>query len=299
MSTEQQSADYEPIAQSSQGTNDHQMHNPDEEEEEEVSIFEKAFRAIIIFLCGILCILILPFTIRIIKEYERGVIFRLGRCVGAKGPGLFIMLPCVDTMVKVDLRTVTLDVPEQEVITKDSVTVRVDAVVYFHVFKPVNSVVKVTNYSRSTYLLSQTTLRSVIGGSNLDDLLTSRESINEKLKQQIDTDTDPWGVKVSLVEIKGVQLPTNMQRVMASQAEAERERRAKIISADGEFQASSRIAEAAKVMSSQPATMQLRYLQTLMQISEDQNHTFVVPLPIDVMRNLAGKNNPPKAIKES
>jgi len=221
-------------------------------------------------------------TIKIVAEYERGVIFRLGRLVGAKGPGLFLIIPFVDRMVKVDLRVVTMDVPSQEVITKDNVTVRVNAVVYFRVVTPEDAVVKVLDHIRATSQISQTTLRNVLGQSELDELLTQREKLNQMLQRIIDEHTDPWGVKVSIVEIKEVELAEQMKRMMAAQAEAERERRAKIIHADGEFQASERLADAGVIIGKEPATLQLRYLQTLVEIASEKNSTIIFPLPINI-----------------
>jgi regulator of protease activity HflC (stomatin/prohibitin superfamily) len=220
-------------------------------------------------------------TIKIVAEYERGVIFRLGRLIGAKGPGLFLIIPFVDRMVKVDLRVITMDVPSQEVITKDNVTVRVNAVVYFRVVDPEASVVKVLDHIRATSQISQTTLRNVLGQSELDELLTQREKLNQILQRIIDEHTDPWGIKVSTVEIKEVELPEAMKRSMAAQAEAERERRAKIIHADGEFQASERLAEAGTIIAKEPVTLQLRYLQTLTEIASEKNSTLIFPVPID------------------
>jgi len=221
-------------------------------------------------------------AIKIVAEYERGVIFRLGRLVGAKGPGLFLIIPFVDRMVKVDLRVVTMDVPSQEVITKDNVTVRVNAVVYFRVVDPEASVVKVLDHIRATSQISQTTLRNVLGQSELDELLTEREKLNQMLQQIIDEHTDPWGVKVSTVEIKEVELAEQMKRMMAAQAEAERERRAKIIHADGEFQASERLSEAGAVIGREPVALQLRYLQSLVEIAAEKNSTVIFPLPINI-----------------
>ncbi len=223
-----------------------------------------------------------PMAIKIVAEYERGVIFRLGRLVGAKGPGFFLIIPFVDRMVKIDLRVVTMDVPSQEVITKDNVTVRVNAVVYFRVVDPESAVVKVLDYIRATSQISQTTLRNVLGQSELDELLTQREKLNQMLQKIIDEHTDPWGVKVSTVEIKEVELAEQMKRSMAAQAEAERTRRAKIIHADGEFQASERLAQAGSVIGREPATLQLRYLQTLTEIATEKNSTIIFPLPIDI-----------------
>jgi regulator of protease activity HflC (stomatin/prohibitin superfamily) len=243
----------------------------------------RVIQGLLIGLSYILLIPLLPFAVRIVQEYERGVIFRLGRLVGARGPGLFVVLPIVERMVKVDLRTVTMDVPSQEAISKDNVTVRVNAVVYFHVLDPEASVVKVIDHFRATSQISQTTLRSVLGQSLLDELLSEREEINQRLQQIIDEQTEPWGVKVTVVEIKDVELPQGMQRAMARQAEAERERRAKIINAEGEFQAAERLAEAGRVMTSQPGTLQLRVLQTLSEISTERNSTIVFPVPVDLI----------------
>jgi regulator of protease activity HflC (stomatin/prohibitin superfamily) len=223
------------------------------------------------------------YSVKIVQEYERGVIFRLGRLVGAKGPGLFVILPIVDRMVKVDLRTVTMDVPSQECITRDNVTVKVNAVIYFRVTDPEDSVTAVLDHFRATSQISQTTLRSVLGQSNLDDLLSEREQINAQLQQIIDDQTEPWGVKVSTVEVKDVELPQSMQRAMARQAEAERERRAKIIHAEGELQASERLSEAGRIMAAEPATLQLRFLQTLSEVAAEKNSTIVFPVPVDLL----------------
>lgn len=231
----------------------------------------------------VVVIILLSMSIRIVQEYERGVIFRLGRLVGARGPGLFFLIPIVDRMVKVDLRVVTMDVPPQDVITKDNVTVKVNAVVYFRVVDPEASVVKVLNHFQATSLISQTTLRNVLGQSELDELLTAREKLNQTLQQIIDEQTDPWGVKVSIVEIKDVELPETMRRSMAAQAEAERERRAKIIHADGEFQASARLAEAGAIIAKEPISLQLRYLQALKEIASEKSSTIIFPLPIDIL----------------
>ena len=228
-------------------------------------------------------LILIPMAIKIVPEYQRGVIFRLGRLIGAKGPGLFFIIPFIDRMVKVDLRVVTMDVPSQEIITKDNVTVRVDAVVYFRVVDPEASVVKILDHVRGTSLISQTTLRNVLGQSELDELLTQREKLNQMLQKIIDEQTDPWGVKVSIVEIKQVELPETMKRSMAAQAEAERERRAKIIHADGEFQASARLAEAGAIIAREPTTLQLRYLQTLTEIASERNSTLIFPVPIDLI----------------
>ncbi|MCA9961028.1 MAG: slipin family protein [Anaerolineales bacterium] len=225
-------------------------------------------------------------SVRVVQEYERGVIFRLGRIVGAKGPGLFFIIPVVDRMIRVDLRTVTLDVPAQEAITGDNVTVKVNAVVYFHVVNPVDAVIRIEDYRRATWQIAQTSLRNVIGQSMLDQLLQERENINETLQHIIDEATEPWGVKVSIVEIKDVELNSQMVRAMARQAEAERERRAKVIHAEGEMQASTQLAEAARVIASEPGAMTLRYLQTLVEIGVENNTTTIFPLPIDIIGNL-------------
>jgi regulator of protease activity HflC (stomatin/prohibitin superfamily) len=242
---------------------------------------------IIIGIIVLALLVIIPMSIKIVTEFERGVIFRLGRLIGAKGPGLFFIIPFVDRMVKVDLRVVTMDVPPQEVITKDNVTVRVNAVVYFRVVDPEASVVKVLDHIRATSQISQTTLRNILGQSELDELLTQREKLNQMLQRIIDEHTDPWGVKVSTVEIKEVELAEQMKRMMAAQAEAERERRAKIIHADGEFQASERLVQAGTVIAKEPVTLQLRYLQTLVEIASEKNSTIIFPLPIDIFKAFA------------
>ncbi len=227
-------------------------------------------------------------AVRIVQEYERGVIFRLGRLVGAKGPGLFFLIPIIDRMVKIDLRTITLEVPTQEAITNDNVTVKVTAVAYFRVIDPQFAVVQVEDYRRATYQIAQTSLRSVIGEAELDELLAHRERINDKLAKIIDEATEPWGVKVSLVEVKDVEMPPTMQRAMARQAEAEREKRAKIINAEGEFQAAQQLREAATTMSSEPMALQLRFLQTLVEISAEKNSTIIFPVPIDIISAFTG-----------
>ncbi|MGI9951643.1 SPFH domain-containing protein [Moorellaceae bacterium AZ2] len=227
---------------------------------------------------------ILSSAIRVVQEYERGVIFRLGRYVGVRGPGLFFLIPFIERMQKVDLRVVTMDVPTQEAITRDNVTVKVNAVVYFRVVDPANAVIKVVNHIMATSQLAQTTLRSVLGQSDLDELLSKREQINQRLQQIIDEGTEPWGVKVSLVEIRDVELPQTMQRAMAAQAEAERDRRAKIILADGEYQAAEKLAQAAQIISSQPASLQLRYLQTLTEIASDKSNIVVFPIPVELFK---------------
>jgi len=229
-------------------------------------------------------LIIVPMSVKIVQEYERGVIFRLGRLVGARGPGLFLIIPFIDRMVKVDLRVVTMDVPSQEVITRDNVTVRVNAVVYFRVVDPESSVVKVLDHIRATSQISQTTLRNVLGQSELDELLTQREKLNQALQHIIDEQTDPWGVKVSTVEIKEVELAEEMKRSMAAQAEAERERRAKIIHAEGELQASEKLAQAAAIIGREPAAIQLRFLSTLSEIASEKNSTILFPIPIEFLR---------------
>jgi len=239
---------------------------------------------IVIGIVVLFLIIVLPMAVKIVAEYERGVIFRLGRLVGAKGPGLFFIIPFIDRMTKVDLRVITMDVPSQEVITKDNVTVRVNAVVFLRVIDPEASVVKVLDHIRATSQISQTTLRNVLGQSELDQLLSEREGLNERLQKIIDEQTDPWGVKVSAVEVKEVELAEEMKRAMAAQAEAERGRRAKIIHAEGEFQAAEQLSEAAKVMASQPAALQLRYLSTLTEIATERNSTIIFPLPIDLVK---------------
>ena len=233
-------------------------------------------------------LIVLMSAIRILREYERGVIFRLGRLIDQKGPGLIFLIPIVDQMVRVDLRTVTLNVPPQEIITKDNVTVRVNAVAYFRIVDPNLAINAVENFLVATSQISQTTLRSVLGKAELDSLLAERERLNTELQQIIDEQTEPWGVKVSTVEVKDVELPSDMQRAIARQAEAERERRAKVIAADGEFQASEKLAQAADIISQNPATLQLRYLQTLVELGVNQNTTIVFPLPMELMKALGG-----------
>jgi len=229
-------------------------------------------------------------AIKILAEYERGVIFRLGRLLPrAKGPGLIFVFAPIDRMVRVSLRTVVLDVPSQDVITKDNVSVKVNAVVYFRVLEPKKAVVEVENYMYATSQLSQTTLRSVLGEAELDDLLSQRDKLNAKLASIIDEHTDPWGIKVSMVEVKHVDLPETMQRAMAKQAEAEREKRAKIIHADGEFQASATLAKAADIMAKEPVTIQLRFLQTLTEVATEKNSTIIFPVPIDLIKVFIGK----------
>ena len=235
---------------------------------------------------------LLASAVRILREYERGVIFRLGRLIAQKGPGLILLIPIVDQMVRIDLRTVTLNVPPQEVITKDNVTVRVNAVAYFRVVDPNKAITEVENFLLATSQIAQTTLRSVLGKAELDALLAERERLNIDLQQIIDEQTEPWGVKVSTVEVKDVEIPVEMQRAIARQAEAERERRAKIIAADGEFQASEKLSQAANVISLNPATLQLRYLQTLVEIGVNNSTTVVFPLPIDLLKPLLEPHAP-------
>ena len=232
----------------------------------------------------VVLIILLASAIRIVPEYERGVIFRLGRVVGAKGPGLFVIIPIVDRMVKVSLRTVTYDIPPQDIITRDNVTVRVNAVTYFNVVDPVRAIVAIENYVYGTSQVAQTTLRSIIGQVDLDDLLTKRDEINQQLQQIIDQVTDPWGVKVTLVEVKDVELPDSMRRAMARQAEAERERRAKVIHAVGEYEAAENLGRAAAVLEERPAAMQLRLLSTMSEVAAERNSTLVFPVPVELLR---------------
>jgi regulator of protease activity HflC (stomatin/prohibitin superfamily) len=249
------------------------------------------FLAIVLLAVVAVILFILTSAIKIVKEYERGVIFRLGRVQGrAKGPGLFILIPIVDKMVKVGLRTVTLDVPPQDLITRDNVPARVTAVIYFRVVDPNKSVIEVENHVLATSQISQTTLRSVLGQKSLDDLLTNREAINEELQRIIDEQTEPWGVKVSVVEVKDVEIPSQMQRAMARQAESERERRAKIIAAEGEYQASERLRQAADRLES-PTALQLRLFQTMGEIASEQNSTIILPVPIDLFKPFLESQN--------
>ncbi len=241
----------------------------------------------ILIALGFLLVILLAAAIRILREYERGVVFRLGRLIGAKGPGLILLIPIIDRMVRVDLRTVTLNIPPQEVITRDNVPARVNAVCYFHVISATQAIVAVERYLEATSQISQTTLRSVLGKADLDTLLAERERLNEDLQRIIDEQTEPWGVKVTTVEIKDVEIPQAMQRAMARQAEAERGRRAKIINAKGEFQAAEQLFDAAEIISRNPAAMQLRYQQTLLELGVNQNSTIVFPLPIDLIKPLA------------
>ncbi len=230
-------------------------------------------------------------SIKILKEYERGVVFRLGRIIPVKGPGLVIIWPIIDKLVRVSLRTITMDVPSQDVITKDNVTVKVNAVVYFRVMDPIKAVTAIEDYYFGTSQMAQTTLRSVLGQSQLDELLSKRDAINAELQRIIDFQTEPWGVKVTAVEVKNVDLPVEMQRAIAKQAEAERERRAKVIHAEGEFQAAQKLADAAKIIATEPATLQLRFLQTLTEISSEKNSTVIFPVPIDLIKPFLEKRN--------
>lgn len=239
----------------------------------------------------VLLLFILPAAIKVIAQYERGVILRLGRFIGIRQPGLRVIIPFIDKMIRVDTRVMTMDVPEQEVITRDNVTVRVNAVVYLRVIDPDKAVLEVTDYIRATSLISQTTLRSVLGQSELDELLAQREKINETLQQIVDEQTDPWGVKVSTVEVKDVTLPDSMQRAMAAQAEAEREKRAKIVHAEGELQASHKLAEAAAIISREPAALQLRYLGTLTEIATERTNLVIFPLPIDLINAFTNRGS--------
>ncbi len=232
----------------------------------------------------IIGVLLLLSAIRVLREYERGVIFRLGRLVGSRGPGIILLIPIVDRMVKVSLRTIAMDIPPQDVITRDNVSVKVNAVLYFRVIDPSKAIVEVEDYLYATSQLAQTTLRSILGQAEMDELLSARDKINRELQAIIDAHTDPWGIKVGLVEVKHVDLPVEMQRAMAKQAEAERERRAKIIHADGEFQASQTLSNAAEIMAKHPQALQLRYLQTLSEIGTENNSTIIFPMPMDLVR---------------
>jgi regulator of protease activity HflC (stomatin/prohibitin superfamily) len=249
-----------------------------------MSLMIKLFGALgpVVVVIVVLAIFILPQSIRILREYERGVIFRLGKLQGAKGPGMIFLIPIVDKLVKIDMRVVTIDVPQQEVMTKDNVPATVDAVVYFRVVDPNAAVVKVENFWKATSLIAQTTLRSVLGQAELDDLLAHRDKINQTLQEIIDRQTDPWGIKVTSVEIKDVALPDSMKRAMAKQAEAERERRAKVVNAQGEFEAAEKMVQAAALISKEPIALQLRYLQTMREMASEHNTTTFLPLPIDL-----------------
>ncbi|MGO9476314.1 MAG: slipin family protein [Limisphaerales bacterium] len=236
----------------------------------------------VVVIVVVLAIFVLPQAMRILREYERGVIFRLGKLIGAKGPGLIFLIPVVDKMVRMDLRVVTIDVSKQEIMTKDNVPATVDAVVYFRVINPMDAVVKVENFWKATSLIAQTTLRSVLGQASLDDLLSQRDVINQKLQEIIDRQTEPWGIKVTAVEIKDVALPDSMKRAMAKQAEAERERRAKVVNAEGEYQAAEKMVQAAAMIAKEPIALQLRYLQTMREMASEHNTTTFLPLPIDL-----------------
>jgi regulator of protease activity HflC (stomatin/prohibitin superfamily) len=236
----------------------------------------------VVIIVVVLAVIVLPQAMRILREYERGVIFRLGKLQGAKGPGLIFLIPIIDKMVRMDLRVVTIDVSKQEIMTRDNVPATVDAVVYFRVVNPMDAVVKVENFWKATSLISQTTLRSVLGQSPLDDLLSQRDIINQKLQEIIDRQTEPWGIKVTAVEVKDVALPDSMKRAMAKQAEAERERRAKIVNAEGEFQAAEKMVQAASLIAKEPIALQLRYLQTMREMASEHNTTTFLPLPIDL-----------------
>lgn len=253
---------------------------------------------ILIGVVVVFLLLVVISAIKVVQEYERGVVFRLGRLAGARGPGLILLIPFIERMQKIDLRTVTMDIPAQEVITRDNVTVRVNAVAYFRVLDPSAAVVNVADYIRATSQIAQTTLRSVLGQSTLDDLLSQREQINQELQKIIDEQTEPWGVKVSVVEVKDVELPQSMQRAMARQAEAERDKRAKIIHAQGEYQAAEQLGMAAAIINQNPVTIQLRYLQTLTEIGAEKNTTIAFPIPIDMfgawMANKSGGSSSPE-----
>ena len=240
--------------------------------------------SISILIAVILIVMFLSSAIRILNEYERGIIFRLGRCIGTKGPGLIILIPIVDKMQRVDLRVVTLDVPAQDVITRDNVSVKVNAVVYYRVMDPTKAIIEVVNFPFATSQMAQTTLRSVCGQAELDELLSARDKLNVQIQEILDKQTDPWGIKVSTVELKHIDLPQEMQRAMAKQAEAERERRAKVINAEGEFQAATRLSEAAVIIEDHPVALQLRYLQTLREVASEKNSVTIFPVPIDLFK---------------
>ncbi|MFA7248843.1 MAG: slipin family protein [Dehalococcoidia bacterium] len=242
----------------------------------------------VLIVVGIVIVLAIV-SVKVVSEYERGVIFRLGRLMGARGPGLFLVIPIIERMVRIDLRVITHNVPPQEVITRDNVTIKVNAVLYFKVIDPNQAVTEIEDYAAATSQIAQTSLRNVVGQSHLDELLAERERINARLQQIIDEQTTPWGVQVTLVEVKDVELPPSMQRAMARQAEAERERRAKVINAEGELQASEKLAEAGRILAQVPTTMQLRYLQTLTEIASEQNSTIIFPIPIELLGNLLSR----------
>jgi regulator of protease activity HflC (stomatin/prohibitin superfamily) len=237
----------------------------------------------------VLAVFVLPLSVRILREYQRGVIFRLGKLLGAKGPGVIFLIPLVDRMVRMDLRIVTIGVAQQEIMTRDNVPATVDAVVYFRIISPTDAVVKVEDFLKATSLIAQTTLRSVLGQASLDDLLSQRDVINKKLQEIIDRQTEPWGIKVTAVEVKDVSLPDSMKRAMAKQAEAERERRAKVVNAEGEFEAAEKMVQAAAMIAKEPIALQLRYLQTMSEIASEHNTTTFLPLPIEVFSAFAKK----------
>ena len=243
----------------------------------------------IYFLIAVVVIILLSAALKIVQEYERGGVFRLGRWVGLRGPGLVLIIPFIERIRKVDLRVITMDVPQQECITLDNVTVRVDAVIYFRVVEAADAILKVLDYIKATSLLAATTLRNVVGQSELDELLSHRDKLNEKIQGVVDEGTNPWGIKVSMVEVKDVELPQSMQRAMAAQAEAERDRRAKVVHAEGEYQASQKLADAAQIIGTQPAAIQLRYLQALTGIATEKTNTILFPIPIDIMTALLSK----------
>ena len=251
----------------------------------------------IYFLIAVVVIILLSAALKIVQEYERGGVFRLGRWVGLRGPGLVLIIPFIERMRKVDLRVITMDVPQQECITLDNVTVRVDAVIYFRVVEAADAILKVLDYVKATSLLAATTLRNVVGQSELDELLSHRDKLNEKIQGVVDEGTNPWGIKVSMVEVKDVELPQSMQRAMAAQAEAERDRRAKVVHAEGEYQASQKLADAAQIIGTQPAAIQLRYLQALTGIATEKTNTILFPIPIDIMTALVSKPSEAKEEK--
>ena len=249
---------------------------------------------LVYFIIAIVVIIVLSAAIKIVKEYERGGVFRLGRWVGLRGPGLVFIIPFIETMRKVDLRVITMDVPQQECMTKDNVTVTVDAVIYFRVVEATDAILKVLDFIKATSLLAATTLRNVVGQSELDELLAHRDRLNERIQGVVDEGTNPWGIKVSMVEVKDVELPDTMKRAMAAQAEAERDRRAKVVHAEGEYQAAEKLAEAAHIISAQPAALQLRYLQTLTGIATERSNTILFPLPMDILSAFTTRSNPDK-----
>lgn len=258
-------------------------------------LFEPSFMGFLFVIFMVLYFL--SSAIKILKEYERGVVFRLGRIIPIKGPGLVIIWPVIDKLVKVSLRIVTMDVPSQDIITKDNITVKVNAVVYFRVMDPIKAITAVEDYYFATSQIAQTTLRSILGQSQLDDLLINREELNSELQKVIDFQTEPWGIKVTAVEVKNVDLPEEMQRAIAKQAEAERERRAKVIHAEGEFQASQKLADAAKIISTEPAALQLRFLQTLTEVATEKNSTIIFPVPVDMIKLFIDQIQADKSIK--